>query len=185
MWSDFHKLEAGISHQFYAADPIDDIPDEYVCAMENYPGKLRIGVYKGGRPGDIIAVGWPGLLIVSDRVLEVLQQHQFQSYATYPVEVICLQQKLPRYHGLVALGKGGHFLPDESGVEYGPVRPDGTRGTMGMERLAFDTTEWDGSDVFRIPEYPCLTVVTENVKKAFKKAKLTNCSFESLEDHSY
>ena len=154
------------------------MPDDWnEIRLRGFRGKLHAEVIQGGRPGDLISTTH-ALTFFSQRVVDVLEEHNFQKYEAFPVEVSGGKGDAPMYYGLTFLGKGGHILPEESRVKYGSTpRPDGSRGIVGMWRLMFDVNQWDGSDLFYVEEFPGLHLVTERVVKALKKAKIKNCEY--------
>ena len=56
---------------------------------------------------------------------------------------------------------------------------------MGMKRLVFDVSQWDRSDLFYLEDVPGAGLVTERVRAAFKKQKITNCEFTPLDDFHF
>jgi hypothetical protein len=152
--------------------------------MRDFKGTLHVNIIKGGKPCDFL--GNNAILhIASERVLNLLEEHGLTGYDTYDVEVSGGKVELPKYYGLVAVGRGGHILMKESGVEYGTRRADGTRAIMGMKRLVFDENQWDGSHFFYLDESPGGIIVTQRVADLFKKHRVRNCVLTPLEEVSF
>lgn len=106
-------------------------------------------------------------------------ENSFRNYDTYSVRITHNDEELKGYHGLVFYGKGGRFLPEFSDIVYGPPDRNGKPQIYESRCLAIDITEWDGSDLFYIPDFPIKKVITGNVADALKRAKITNCDLTS------
>lgn len=136
--------------------------------------------YEMGRavPKDVV---WSGAtpIIVHRRVIDLLLDHRFTGWGTYPVEVY---------------GKLGELYPDYLGLSFGgrcgPL--DGSRSEKIMVEMPggliphwrgyyFDEASWDGSDFFMCSDQTGVKFVTEDVVKAFKKAKVRGIPFEALD----
>jgi len=145
--------------------------------MRGFKGVVHIEIVGGNSPGDILHVGFP-LLIVSFKVLELWKQ--FEKYETYPV--VILRNNLPQeYTGIVFLGRGGPFDPNESKAVYFKGADSKGKGVIIKQQgMYFDDSKWDGSDLFTIDDFPCHPIVTEEVVKLMKKAKVTNCDYIPL-----
>jgi len=185
----FYALRRGFATRYYWAEVLaltNTDPDvDYIgTGMRGFDGVAHLEITKGAVPGDLLGNG-SLLYIVSGKVLDVLKEYRFSGYDTYSVDVTGGRGDKLSYHGLVFLGKGGHILPSESGVKYGPKRPDGSRCIMKMERLVFDLDQWDGSDFFYVEEFPRGGIITGRVYDAFKKHKITNCEFIPLDEYCF
>lgn len=180
----FYEILTGYTSQCYWAQDVDlsAVPDSvFENGMRGFHGTVPMKITKGGRPCDFLGNS-ATLRIASERVIALLRKYGLTGYDTYDVEVSGGNVELPKYYGLVAVGRGGHILPNESGVKYGSRRPDGSRSIMGIKRLVFDENQWDGSDFFYLDEFPGGMIVTERVKDLFKKEKVRNCELTPIEE---
>jgi len=151
--------------------------------MRGFKGSITLNITKGGTPCDFLGTNSAHVYVASERVLVLLKEHGLTGYDTYNVEVSGGKVELPKYYGFTAVGRGVHILPKESGVELSSERrPDGTRRIMGMKRLMFDESQWDGSDFFYPEELPGMILVTERVKNLFKREKVGNCELTPIEE---
>ena len=137
--------------------------------------------YMGGAaPKDLVPTGYVGPILVSDRVVNVLREHQFTGWNTYPVTLLGKKKEvIPRYHGLTVTGRCGQ--PDDrlSPVEWRePLVPNGPRIQVRVG-LYFDPATWTGEDIFS-PPGSGWCFVTERVKAAVEKTELTNLRFTRL-----
>lgn len=135
----------------------------------------------GATPYDFIRTTWQVLRLVSNRVAEVLRP--FTGWTTYPVEVYGKKGELiSGYHGLAVTGRCGPIDNNRSIPRIcEPPVPEGRVCRMWFG-LFFDETTWDGSDIFLSASAVHLIFVTEAVKLALEKAKITNVKFTSLTD---
>jgi hypothetical protein len=137
--------------------------------------------YRMGRavPSDVIWTTGLHPVIVHKRVIDLLLDHRFTGWGTYPVEVY---------------GKQGEPYPDYLGLSFtgrcGPI--DGSRSERTLVEMPgglvphwkgiyFDEQSWDGSDFFMCSDGKGWMFVTEDVVKAFKKTKVRGVTFDSLD----
>lgn len=185
MQKQFYEMLTGYTSQCYWAQDVDlsVVPDSiFEDGMRGFHGTVPMQITKGGRPCDFLGNS-ATLRVASERVIALSREHGLTGYDTYDVAVSGGKAELPRYYGLVAVGRGGHILPKESGVKYGSRNRDGTRSIMGIQRLVFDESQWDGSDLFYLDEFPAGQIlVTERVKNLFKQEKVGNCQLTPTEE---
>lgn len=160
----------------------DEIDDFAILRGEIRPQKPLVFEYmkgaSGSTPRDLVSTSLVSLRLISDRVISVLRE--FSGWGTYPVEVYGKKgERIPGYHGLAVTGRCGPIDDSRSRpAVYPPAVPQG-RPTLVWIGLYFDPETWDGSDVF-LPEDSANIFVTEAVKEAFEKAKITNVEFTPL-----
>lgn len=149
-------------------------------AMRGFKGIVHVEITRGNTPGDFLEVAFP-LLIVSSKVLEIWKK--FEKFQTY--RVIVQNRKIPfEYLGVVFLGRGGPLDPVKSKAVYSnSLNKKGKRAIIKQEGMYFDDSQWDGSDLLTIDEFPCVPIVTERVFKEMKKARVTNCRYTPLEKY--
>jgi hypothetical protein len=128
-------------------------------------------------PGDVIWTDMVVPLVVSQRFVDVLLEHGFTGWGTYPVEVHAKGGRLvPGYHGLSIKGRCGPIQYEKSQVIYEEFPGGRFPSYRGMY---FDPNSWDGSDFF-MPTTPDTgwTFILEPVKKALAKARIGNLLLE-------
>lgn len=133
----------------------------------------------GAVPKDFIWTTNVGVMMVSQKVVDLLQETGFTGWATYPVEVHGKNDEIIKdYYGFAITGRCG-FVDDSRSktvmVDYPARRVPRLRG------LYFDPKTWDGSDLFMTSEPGAVWLfVLEQVKKVFEKAKIRNVKFKSV-----
>ncbi len=139
----------------------------------------RVQSLYGGTVTDILWSGSVLRLCISQRVIELLEENHFTGWSTYPVEVYGRKgEPLPGYHGFAIKSYAGmQDISRSQIVTKPPFHPLGTPWTA-YRGFFFDESKWDGSDIFRVSGL--FIVVTQRVKEAFKKARITNVMFEPL-----
>jgi hypothetical protein len=163
--------------------PRDDVDDPLAI----YRGEFRphcpiVFDFMKGASGsttrDLVSTGVAPILLISDRVVELLRD--FTGWTTYPVEVHDKKGELiPRYQGLAVTGRCGAIDDAQSEPRIcAPPVPQG-RWSRKWFGLYFDQDSWDGADIFA-PEGTGLTVVVEGVKEAMERAMVTNVLFRPL-----
>jgi hypothetical protein len=137
---------------------------------------------EGRTPHDVVGTTYGRPILVSERFLDVLREHRFTGWATFPVRVFLGDgSELDGYHGLAVIGRAGPIddsLSEE--VILPPPAPHG-RAHRGLRGACFPAETWDGSDVFACGESSGITV-TEAVKQALEEAKITNVAFQRLSE---
>lgn len=183
METSFYSLGAGYDPQYYSVHYMltgEEQRRMLHTGCRGYHKTVCVVIEEGCKAGDLL-----GMIpfFVSDRVLRVFDDNGFVRYETFPVEVSGgRREPLPRYHGIAFHGRGGPLLEEESGCVWS-VHADGTRKLMRTENgVVFDTSKWDGSDLFYLEELPGTRIVTARVKDALQKAEITNCDFIPLEE---
>lgn len=145
-------------------------------SMSGFKGSVIVEIVEGTVAGDILEVGLP-LLVVSDKVIDIWRN--FEKFETYPI-IIESDVSPVKYTGVVFLGRGGPFDPVESQAVYSKAAGK-IPAVIKQKGRYFDDTQWDGSDLFTIDDFPCAPVVTEKVVREMKKRKVTNCDYILLE----
>jgi hypothetical protein len=137
---------------------------------------------EGRTPHDVVGTTYASLILVSERFLDVLREHRFSGWATFPVRVFLDEgTELDGYHGFAVIGRAGPIddsLSEE--VILPPPAPHG-RARRGLRGACFPAESWDGSDVFACGESSAVTV-TEAVKQALEEAEITNVAFKRLSE---
>jgi hypothetical protein len=141
---------------------------------------LQLGGYMGRQITDFLWSGLTPLVVVSLRVVELLENHGFVGWATYPVEIYDRQgERLADYSGFAVTGKAGKRDRNRSMLVTKPAPTPGGKPYQVFKGFYFDESQWDSSDIFLAGG---LRVVIRAVQKAFKRARVTNVYFTPLAD---
>ena len=124
----------------------------------------RVG--EGGPETDLVGSGWAGIVLMSERFLELLAQRRVSGWRAVPVEIEN-DPTLRAYWLLVITGSAGPI--------YGVA---GAR-REGLPALGqyLDPAEWDGSDMFVAANWNG-TLLTAQCANMLKKARLRNVRLE-------
>jgi hypothetical protein len=121
-------------------------------------------------------------VLVSERFLDVLREHGFTGWTTFPVRVFLHDgSELKGYSGFAVTGRAGPIddsLSEE--VILPPLVPSG-RARPGLRGACFAPESWDGSDFFACGDSSAITV-TETVRQALEAARLSNVAFKRLSE---
>ena len=134
---------------------------------------------------NIVDFSWTILsdIVVTERVVQVFEEAGLTGYELKPTKIVSVAKRVkiksyPKFWELIVTGQGGHAHPD-SGIAL-KFKCD----TCGLVRysayehgIIVDETQWDGSDLFTVIEYPKHILVTERVKNIIESHKLTNVKF--------
>jgi hypothetical protein len=130
-------------------------------------------------PGDVIWTTMAVVVIISDKVVQLLRSHGFTGWSLYDVSVRDKQgQLIPGYSGLGITGRCGKIDYTRT-VVVPRVYPAGIF-PIG-KGLLFDPESWDGSDLFMPADNFGYKFMVDRVKKAFERAKIRNVSFTPLD----
>jgi hypothetical protein len=132
---------------------------------------------KGRMQGDFMGASYVSVFLVSNRVIDLFQEHQFEGWSTYSVLISDSQgAKVDGYSGFSVTGRTGPRFEQRdwyAALDSGRIVAD----YEPHKSLFFDPATWDGSDIFS-PFGSRLTLVTEPVAKVLKKKRLTNMELE-------
>lgn len=134
------------------------------------------------RFGDIV-FGVYNELLFTEEIIELCEELKITGYMLKEV----LMKEYPKETGKLwqakVIGTAGHIHPD-SGYRVVYECPDchgrWVTGCPNGFKINIDT--WDGSDIFRVEEYPSKIIVTSKFKRLIDKKKLKGCNFILLED---
>jgi Immunity protein family (Imm11) len=131
---------------------------------------------------DVVGTTYGRPILVSERFLDVLREHRFAGWSTFPVRVLVGDgSELDGYHGLAVTGRAGPIDDSLSAEVILPPPTQRGRARRGLRGACFPAASWDGSDVFACGESSAITV-TEAVKRALEEAKATNVAFQRLSE---
>jgi len=138
---------------------------------------LEFAHRKGRVRGDFMGASYVSIFLVSKRVIDILQEHRFQGWSTYPVLISDSQgREVEGYSGFSVTGRTGPRFEQRnwySALDSGRVVAD----YEPQKSLFFDPATWDGSDIFS-PIGSRITLVTETVAKVLESERLTNMELE-------
>ena len=181
----------GFSHIFELHDPCADRPFRASLDVTNelsllrceakhetpIPGRWAMG---GSKPGDVVWTTLAVPVLVSERVVSVLQEGGFSGWDVLPVELRDKSGDLLRSHYYLCVSGRSGAVDDARSVKFDKIMPGGAfprwRG------LYFDPTSWDGSDLFMPTGKVAWIFAVEAVKKAFDRAKVKNVQFTPLDE---
>ena len=134
----------------------------------------------GGRPADVMWSRYPPIFVVSDRVIDLLAGNGLTGWSTYAVEVRDKKGELvPGYRGFAVTGRAGDHDLHRVFVVQKPVWKGSDRLREVLRGIYLEDDSWDSSDFSLMGETSNI-IVTEQVVRAFKKAKIRNVQFTRL-----
>lgn len=138
---------------------------------------------EGRKPHDLIGTSYGRPLLVSERFLDVLREHGFTGWTTFPIRVFLDRgSELEGYHGFAVTGRCGPIDDSLSEEVILPPPAPGGRARAGLRGLCFPPESWDGSDIFTSEAGGAAIFVVERVKQALEEAGVTNVAFERLSE---
>jgi len=145
----------------------------------------RLIVQKKGK-GDVIIVGPPDHVFISDKLRVLLKEMNATGYDLLPADVkLTFPHKAEEsvYWQLVVTGWGG-VAPPESGVKEVLAEPGRAREFSFPTNTSklIDPGQYDGSDFFRFWPYPADIVVSDRVKTLFDDERIKYCKFFPLSE---
>jgi len=122
---------------------------------------------------------WYSEPLINERVVKIFKDTGFTGYELKPVTIkevkLSKPSKIPKYWELVVTGKGGDAHPDSGIYLKETCEACGLKVYSAYENgIIVDENNWDGSDFFTVTGYPKHILVTERVKDAIGKNKITN-----------
>jgi hypothetical protein len=123
---------------------------------------------------------WMSEPLINERVVRIFRENKLTGYVLRPVTIKKVKRfkgvvsTIPKFWELVITGKGGH-AHTKSGIKLKyECKACGLKKYTAYEHgIIVDEKNWDGSDFFRIIEWP-LKLVTEKVKRVIEDSKITN-----------
>jgi hypothetical protein len=159
------------------------------------PGHQRAGkrigdltiVLPSDRVGDFVWT-WLSDCLITDRVLKLFEEAGFTGFTVKPVAVKPKTGRgknlitVPTLWELVVTGKGGDADP-RSGIRriYSCPHCGLVKYSSYRNGIIVDERTWDGSDFFKITEYPFI-LLTQRVKDFIVERGLTNCALIPSQD---
>lgn len=156
----------------------------------SYPaGSFDITIEGGGAYPDILGCGSYPFLILSKRVIDLWENHNFGTFIKYPVSVTkALETDLsparaPQYFRIEVVGNAKIDMSASCGKIKQLCYRCGTFRTepIVIKKFAFLPRSWDGSAVFRDQLlYPNVIFCTDAVKRLTEHEKHSNFHFEEM-----
>lgn len=122
-------------------------------------------VKTGMRAGDAISCN-----VWSERMVNVLRTCKATGWSSVPAHVTRQGKRIPGYRLVHVSGRGGRLDFKRSRASYSK------EGLLQYDGVYMIEDEWDGSDMFLIPELCLAVFAVERVAKALLDARLTNVS---------
>jgi hypothetical protein len=128
---------------------------------------------------DILNTGWPSFYLISDKFKNLLEEHHFTGWTTYPIIIRDKKgNQIEGYHGFSVTGVSGpisHANSPSFEARYVPTGPL-VRFYKGGN---VDLNKWDGSDFF-VPEGTTGIYITKKVAEELERNKITNLRLTNL-----
>jgi hypothetical protein len=177
----FFALEHRDTRGAFRVHPLGEIPEplDVLRAEVTLSEPIRFHHNQGTRLYDFVG-STLFLQLVSERFIQVLADNDFSGWTTYKVEIYDDDgRRVPGYRGLAVTGRCGPIDADLSPVM--PVPPPVPEGATLPHRIGirFHPETWDGSEIF-IPEGTGWVIVTQPVRDALTKAKITNITLTRI-----
>lgn len=128
-----------------------------------------------------------GLLIVSERILSILEGQRLRGWRAFPVTLYAKNGSRikTRYTGLSIIGRAGPMDKRRS-VTASRARPDGTMNILGMNGLYFGLKQWDGSDLFMLDDPSvALVLCTKRLVDALRTIKASGWDACPVKDYVF
>lgn len=118
--------------------------------------------------------------IISDRFADLIKENKFIGYKFVQIKIIGFKrQEVQGYTGLLITGKSGLLSYENTQLIEKETYPGS--GRLGKVYKGEEVTDWDGSDFFT-PKDTRGAMVTESVKTAVERYRLSNIEFRDLDD---
>jgi len=146
------------------------------------PEPIKLCPARGGKFTDFMWSTLLHVIVVSERVVDLLTSNNLTGWKTYPVTVYDKQEQVVGgYYGLAITGKVGRpdFRRSEI-IEKPPITPKGVPYKV-FKGIHFENDFTDDSDISLI-ETTTYRVVTQKVVQAFRRAKIYNVELVPLKE---
>ncbi|MDP3025407.1 MAG: hypothetical protein Q8O10_07705 [candidate division Zixibacteria bacterium] len=198
-----------MSHTFYNLIYSEDLPDSYFAEwshedieLEGIKCTIDEGHQRAGRRlSDLTVIlrtpkvlefdfiwTWMSEPLINERVIKIFKENKLTGYSLRPVTIKRIKRfkgnlsTIPKFWELVITGKGGYAHPN-SGIKLkDECKACGSKTYSAYEHgIIVDEKNWDGSDFFRIIEWPRILVI-EKVKQIIENYKITNVELIPSQD---
>jgi hypothetical protein len=154
-------------------------PDAFARGEQTPQEPIDFVSDEGRRSMDLVGTTYATLLLVSPRVIEVLEREGFSGWTTFAVAID--HPETENYAGLAVTGRCGPIRDALSERITLPPPVPGGRASEGLRGLCFQPESWDGSDLFT-PANMTAIFVTALVKQALEAARISNVVFRRLSE---
>jgi hypothetical protein len=128
---------------------------------------------------DILNTGWPSFYLISDKFKNLLNEHHFTGWTTYPIIIWDKKgNQIEGYHGFSVTGVSGPISYANSPIIEKRLVPEGPIVKI-YKGANIDLNKWDGSDFF-VPESTTGIVITKKVAMQLEKNKVTNLNLRNV-----
>lgn len=180
----FHVSLGGLKRGSFRAELLDENPakpgTDFLRGETPFREPVHFGYAMGGKPRDVIGATSAGFTLVSPKFFGVLEENEFSGWESYAVEITDKAgEPIEGYRGLLVRGRCGpiDFKRSVLAADEHLTPNDTLARVVG---LYFDPDTWDGSDIFMPAAPGHYPIVTEEVKRALARAKVTNIDFTRL-----
>lgn len=175
LFSDFDKRSA-----FRAENENDLLTKDYLFSSNEDGSIICFNWFIGSKLYDIIATGYAGVYLVSEKVQLILKESGFKGYSLRGITLKDKKNELIHgYQLLSIISKVGPFQNEKSIKKMMPPIVSWSDPYEAYIGLYFDVSTWDGSHFF-YPEGTSYIFVLEEVKKLFEEHKISNCQFKKV-----
>ena len=156
--------------------------EHHKLLLGNYEGIDFPVVFKqeGGRKLlDILDTGTATLFLISDFLRDVLEEHSFSGWETFPVRVLNKKgEEVTGYHGFSITGRCGEVDYSKCEIIEKQMAPNAPIMKY-YKGIYVGLDKWDGSDFF-MPQKYFGTIVSQKVRDVLTDKKLTNLELVKL-----
>ncbi len=134
----------------------------------------------GNKLRDILDTGYPSLYLISERMKQLLEEHQLTGWKVFPILLYDKKGKeIAGYHGFSITGHSGPISYKKSEIiEFRRV----PHGSLCRYYKGISIDNWDGSDFFT-PKGTYQTCITRKVADILKKNKISNLHLENFTEY--
>lgn len=165
-------------------ESIETGKDDYNLIAAKYEGIKFPVLYKqvaGKKLTDILATGVPSLLLISQKLKNLLEENFVTGWTTYPIILKDKQDnQIEGYHGFSVKGVSGPKsyinspVIEKRLVESGPI-------VKFYKGANIDLNKWDGADFF-IPEDTIAIITTRVVANLLEKNQVSNAMLNNVSE---
>ena len=161
--------------------PITSIPDPFAIARGDIDvnKELQFVHSSGSTRFDLVGTECPALRLLSHRFIELLRAEHAAGWTSCPVAITGKKgEAIAGYQVLMVTGRCGP-IDNSRSAKVLKMPPPGGNPYEAWRGFYFDESTWDGSDLF-CPGDTAHVIVTDRIRTAAEREKLTNVSFVRL-----
>ena len=150
----------------------------------HFPVKFKQHRDSGKHLRDMLDTGWPSCHLISNTMLNLLQDNNLTGWQTYPIVLEDKKKnRIEGYHGFSIIGRCSPAIDWKKSELIERINFEGGPICRSYKGYHLDFDQWDNSDFFMPGNHKI--IITKRAMKIMKEAKLTNVSFENLADGEY